>query len=290
MRKQTRYAKAKWAKVLGVSRSGYYTWLDEKDARESRQQMKVQKILNVYKEGEGHYGAERICGIIRTRGGQASFRYVRSVMKQHGLRSSHCVRRQRSLTDSRGYRGADLINLTHDLEIAQPFQVLTSDITYIRTREGFDYLCQVQDVHTNLILATTQQSRMTQDIVHQTIQKAKQRWSIADGTIFHTDRGSQYTAKRTEKLIELLGLKHSYSRVGKPGDNAWSESFFANMKKEIIHGNYYQTCDDARQATFEYIERYYNRKRVQKRLGYRCPYDYMMSFLDQQRNELKAVA
>ena len=90
--------------------------------------------------------------------------------------------------------------------------------------------------------------------------------------------------------IELLGLKHSYSRVGKPGDNAWSESFFANMKKEIIHGNYYQTCDDARQATFEYIERYYNRKRVQKRLGYRCPYDYMMSFLDQQRNELKAVA
>ena len=57
MRKQTRYAKAKWANVLDVSRSGYYTWLDEKDARESRQQMKVQKILNVYKEGEGHYGA-----------------------------------------------------------------------------------------------------------------------------------------------------------------------------------------------------------------------------------------
>ena len=171
------------------------------------------------------------------------------------------------------------MNLTKDLDIDSPFQVLSSDISYIRTREGFDYLCQIRDVKTNVVLAAHQSERITQDLVLKTIKAAESRWSIPKGAIFHSDRGSQYTAKSVMKLVADKGWKQSFSRVGKPGDNAWSESFFANLKKEIVHWRVYNTREEARQAVFEYIEVFYNRKRAQKRLGYLSPIQYLYNCL-----------
>lgn len=201
-------------------------------------------------------------------------------MKEKGLKSSHCRRRQRSLTDSRKSRNVDLPNMTRTLEITIPFQVLSSDITYIRTQEGFDYLCQIRDVHTNLVLGIHQQDRMTKDIVEKTIQKVQQRWDIPKGSIFHSDRGSQYTASTTVQMLQSNGWLPSYSRVGKPGDNAWSESFFANLKKEIVHWNFFPTRNHARQMIFEYVEVYYNRVRAQQRLGYVSPIEFLERHYD----------
>ncbi len=79
-----------------------------------------------------------------------------------------------------------------------------------------------------------------------------QRWDCPRGTIFHSDRGSQYTAHATQQLLGRLGFQPSFSRLGKPADNAWSESFFANMKKEIIHWNHFRTREEARQTVFTY--------------------------------------
>ncbi len=286
MEKVQGHSKAKWAKMIGVSRSGYYSWLHERESRKALLEAYEVRVKQVFEEGKGHYGAERICGVIRQAGGRASFPVVKRMMKAQGLISSHCRKKQRSLTDSRRARSDEYINHLLGLKICRPFQALSSDITYIRTDEGFDYLCQIRDVFTNVVLGYSQQSRMTKDLVTRTLISVQNRWHCPPDTIFHSDRGSQYTALDNQKLIASFGWKQSYSRVGKPGDNAWSESFFSNLKKEIIHWNHFTTREEARQQIFAYIETYYNRQRVQKRFGYLSPIDYLNQWIDKHEFNL----
>lgn len=273
---------------MGVSISGYYTWLTDRERREERDKKIRQKVIEIFEEeGQGTYGAGRICGCMRRDGHSASYPVVKRIMGEESLKSSHCRRRQRSLTDSRKARSDEYRNLTAGLEITRPFQVLSSDISYIRTGEGFDYLCQVRDVLTNTVLAERQSEKMKTELVAQTIKMAQERWQLPEGVIFHSDRGSQYTAKELMKQIAGYGWKQSFSRVGKPGDNSWSESFFSILKKEIIHWRFYATRDEARQKVFEYIEVFYNRQRAQKRLDYLSPVQYLMRW---QQSHLQAVA
>jgi putative transposase len=177
--------------------------------------------------------------------------------------------------------------LTTGLDIVEPFQVLSSDISYIRTGEGFDYLCQIRDVKTNTVLASCQSENMKADLVQRTLKAAQDRWHLPAGTIFHSDRGSQYTADKVMAQVACYGWKQSFSRVGKPGDNAWSESFFSILKKEVIHWRFYPTREQARQTIFEYIEVFYNCQRVQKRLGYLSPIEYLKKW---QHHNLQCVA
>ncbi len=197
-------------------------------------------------------------------------------MEMQGLRSIHRKKRRRSLTDSRKARGDGYANLTRNLRIDAPFQVLSSDISYIRTGEGFDYLCQIKDVKSGIVLAESMSEHMKAELVVKTIRKALQRWDIPTGCIFHSDRGSQYTSESVMNLLTNEGLRQSFSRVGMPGDNSWSESFFANLKKEAVHWTHFRTRDDAKQKLFAYIEGFYNTRRVQKRLGYLSPMQWLM--------------
>ncbi|NLJ94000.1 MAG: IS3 family transposase [Clostridiaceae bacterium] len=114
--------------MMGVSRSGYYSWLNERSEREARRIAQEKLVVEVFNEGRGHYGADRICGIIRSRGGSISFAKARDIMKKHSLESSHNRRRQRSLTDSRNSRDASYKNLLKDESIVQDRQILSSDI------------------------------------------------------------------------------------------------------------------------------------------------------------------
>ncbi len=286
MEREPRYAKAKWAVQLGVSTSGYYDWLKSRDDRQKAWQKLTVKVKTIFQSGEGTYGTDRICGILRRDGHAASYAVIKRIMTREGLKSSHCRRRQRSLTDSRKARGDEYQNLTRDLAITGPLQVISSDISYIRTGEGFDYLCQIRDVQTNTVLASCQTAHMKKELVQQTLTAARARWHLPAGTIF-SDRGSQYTADDVMTQIASYGWKQSFSRVGKPGDNAWSESFFSILKKEIVHWRHYPTRDAARQAVFEYIEVFYNRRRVQKRLGYLSPIQFLKAW---QQQHLPTVA
>jgi putative transposase len=108
---------------------------------------------------------ERICGVLRSKGQRASYPVVKRIMDQEGLKSVHIRRRQRSLTDSRKARDDRYKNLTMDLDINKPFQVVSSDISYIRTGEGFDYLCKVRDVYTGAVLASCQENTMKKELV-----------------------------------------------------------------------------------------------------------------------------
>lgn len=276
MEAQTSSSKAKWAKATGVSRSGYYTWRKERSNREARQNMLVKTVDRVFhQKGKGHYGAERVCGVIRLEGGKASFSKVKAIMDEHNWISSHCKRKSRGITNSRKARGLELNNLVKGLEITGAFQVLASDISQISTPEGTEYLCQVRDVYTNVVLGYAQQSQKTADIVLKALSSVQGRWQIPKGIIFHSDRGSQYTAKEVMAQIDAYGFQLSFSDLGKPGDNAWSESFFSVLKKEIIHKRPCVNREESRQRVFEYIETFYNPSRAQKRLGYLSPLEFM---------------
>jgi putative transposase len=271
---QQDYSAVKWASFLNVSRSGYYSWVRERPSREEKDKAFIDEIKKIFEESGGTYGPDRIAGVMRARGHKASSGKIKSCMEREGLRSVHRRRRCRSLTDSRKSRGDGYANLTKGLEITSPFQILSSDISYIRTDEGFEYMCQIKDVKSGVVLASNMSSRMTSDLVERAVQ-ALTSWRFPAGCIFHSDRGSQYTSEAVKRLVSSLGLKQSFSRVGKPGDNAWSESFFANLKKESVHWAHFKTREQARQAMFAYINGFYNTQRVQKRLGYISPMEWL---------------
>ena len=261
MNTEAPYAKTKWAEKLGVSTSGYYKWCCDRYRRQNVDNTRREKIKTVFSEGQGIYGVDRICGILRRDGNPASYPVIKRIMAEEGLKSSHCRRRQRSLTDSRRARGSEYKNLTKEFPITKPFQVVSSDISYIRTGEGFDYLCQIRDVYSNTVLASCQTENMKKELVLKTLKAAQDRWHLPAGVIFHSDRGSQYTSAEVMARLASYGWRQSFSAVGRPGDNAWSESFFSILKKEIVHWRFYPTREAARQAIFEYIEIFYNRIR-----------------------------
>ena len=267
---------ARWAAYFEVSRSGYYQWKREKIERTARKATYGDEVERIFRESQSTYGAERISAVLRKNGRSASFKKVAGIMKERGLRSVH-VRRTRPLTDSRKARGDGYPNLLRGMEITAPFLAVSSDITYIPTDEGFDYLCQIKDIASGVILASCQRERMTRDLVMDTIRAAHKRWSLPEGCVFHSDRGSQYTSGDVAILLKKIGLRQSFSRVGIPGDNAWSESFFSILKKEAVHGRHFATRGQARQAIFSFIEVFYNRVRIQKGLGYFSPIPWLVS-------------
>ena len=268
------HAVAKWVRYFGVSTSGYYDWKRDRGDRDVRYAAYGDEVESIFRNSHNTYGAERIGAVLRQRGYRASFGKVKRIMRERGLRSVH-VKRVKALTDSRKARGDGYANLLRGREITKPFEALSSDISYIPTDEGFDYLCQVKDIATGIILASCQQERMTHQLVMETIRAALKRWRLPQDCVFHSDRGSQYTSKEVMALLAKRGIHQSFSRVGMPSDNPWSESFFSILKKEAVHPFRFHSRDQARQAIFAFIETFYNRTRIQKKLGFRPPIDFL---------------
>ena len=275
----TEHPVVKWAAYFEVSTSGYYKWQTGREHRIQRDESERSRIRKIFQESNGTYGAERICGKLRRDGYTASFKRVKRMMNLDGLHSVHRYR-SRSLTDSRKSRGDEYPNLLRRTKPVIPFQALSSDISYIPTEEGFEYLCTIRDIVSCNVLAYKISERMTQTLVLDTIDSLQKQWQLTPGTIFHSDRGSQYTAERVTQRLTGLGLCQSFSRVGKPGDNAWSESFFAILKKEAVHHVKFTTRLQARNAMFAFIDSFYNTRRIQKALGYLAPLQWLRLWFD----------
>ena len=269
------HAVARWAAFVEVSTSGYYAWQQEREGRQVRDDAYAAQVQRIFDQSGGTYGADRVAGQLRKEGLRASFKKVKRVMNEHGLFSVH-LRYQRILTDSRGARDEDCPNLLRDKPEIRPLRVLSSDITYIPTQEGFAYTCTIRDLRSGVVLAEKTASRMKKELVLDTIRSATRRWKLDKGTIFHSDRGSQYTSEAVRECLRKLGLRQSFSRTGKPGDNTWSESFFSVLKKELVHPlGRFESREEARHEVFAYIHGFYNTRRTQKRLGYLSPLDWL---------------
>jgi len=232
------------------------------------------KVKSVFDKSDGEFGANKICGILRKSQQKCSFKIVSGVMKDMKLSSKHNRRKNRSLTDSKKSRGDGFPNLVRDLLIIRPLQAVCSDITYIRSGEGWVYACVIKDICTGIILGQASSDRMKKELVIKAFLNANSRYHFKEGLIFHSDRGSQYTSKEFMDLLKMLKIKQSFSRVACPGDNAWAESFFATLKKCKIHFEFYPTRESVQFMMFEWIETVYNTYRVQARLGYLSPKSY----------------
>ena len=279
MEEQREYPVVKWAGFFEVSTSGYYEWKETRAARKARDTAYRERVRRIFESSGGTYGAERISAALRKDGQCASYRKVKRAMNEMGLRSVH-QKKVKSLTDSRKARGDEYVNLLKDKVITTPFTALSSDISYIPTDEGFLYLCQIKDIVSNVILAECMSERMNRELVLNTIRAAHKRYGLAPGTIFHSDRGSQYTSSEVKQLLSKLGFRQSFSRVGMPADNAWSESFFSILKKEVVFTVRFKTREQARHAIFAYIHGFYNRRRIQKCLGFRSPVQWLDNYFN----------
>jgi len=268
------YSVARWAIFFQVSRSGYYTYIERRERREEEKGIRKALIKQIFDESGGTYGPDRINGIIRKGGGKASYGKTSEYMAEMGLSSIHNRHKTRSVTDSRKARGEGYPNLVCGQDFEMPYQAVCSDITYLKSGEGWLYLCAVKDIVSGEVLGEATSDRMKKELAIRALLNAQARHNLKPGVIFHSDRGSQYTSKDFVETLKLYGLKQSFSRVGEPGDNAWAESFFATLKKECIHFRHFATREELRQAVFAWIEGFYNGRRVQARLGYMSPRDY----------------
>ena len=232
------------------------------------------EIKRIFEESKGTYGPDRVCGVLRQSGRRASYGKVSGYMAEMGLQSVHNRHKTRSLTDSSKARGEGYPNLVRGQTFDMPRKAVCSDITHMKSGEGWEYLCIVKDIVSGEILGESSGAQMKKELVIQAFLNAQARHKLAPATIFHSDRGSQYTSKEFMDMLKLYGLKQSFSRVGMPGDNAWAESFFATLKKECIHFRHFATRAELTQAVFAWIEGFYNTRRVQARLKYLPPRKY----------------
>jgi len=149
-----------------------------------------------------------------------------------------------------------------------------SDITYIPTREGWLYLAVVEDLFSRMVVGWSMSDRMGGGLVAGALEMAVRRRLPGSGLVAHSDRGSQYAGERYQRLLGEEGITCSMSRRANCWDNAPAESFFASLKKELVHHEDYATREQARASIFEYIEAFYNRTRRHSALGYLSPSDY----------------
>ena len=164
--------------------------------------------------------------------------------------------------------------LDRNFNVDEPNKVWVTDITYIWTLEGWLYLSFVLDLYYRGVIGLSMSERMTDDLVQNALNQAVIRKKPSAGLIHHSDRGSQYASDDYQELLKKNKMIPSMSRKGDCWDNAVAESFIHTLKVEKVHRQRFKTRDQAKREIFEYVEAYYNRKRMHSSLGYKSPFEY----------------
>ena len=258
-------------KLLAVSPTGYYAWRKRPTSRLKMANDKLtEKIKEIHAEFEGKYGSPRIYQELQTRKFSCGENRVARLMRENGLQAKH-KRPFRVTTKANPAHPVAPNRLDRTFTVEKPNQKWTSDITYIRTKEGWLYLAVVLDLFSRRIVGWAMSKRITSNLVIDALEMAIQQRKPDAGLLHHSDRGSQYTGKPYRKLLAANQMLVSMSGKGDCWDNAPTESFFSTLKREQVHHKYYETCESAQTDIFFYIEAFYNRKRRHSTLGYLTP-------------------
>lgn len=269
------FAVASMCRVLEVSRSGFYAWIDRLEPARSKEDARLQvRIADIYESNRKVYGAPRIHQVLRKGGATCSKKRVAKLMRRMGLRSKATRRYRVKTTDSRHDHpiAPDLVRRA--FTASAPNVVWVSDITYIGTDEGWLYLVVIMDLYSRRIVGWSMASAMDVQLVESALQMAVESRRPPHGCIFHSDRGSQYAAREFRAALKSRGLVPSMSRTGNCYDNAAAESLHHTLKTECVFHCDYATRDDARASVFDYIESFYNRQRLHSSIGYWSPVDF----------------
>ncbi|EJO8274080.1 IS3 family transposase [Salmonella enterica] len=247
-------------RVLDVHPSGFYAWLQQPHSqREQANQMLTGQIKQFWLESGCVYGYRKIHLDLRDTGQQCGVNRVWRLMKRAGIKALVGYR------SPRARKGEDSIvapdRLRRQFNPDAPDERWVTDITYIRTHEGWLYLAVVVDLFSRKVIGWSMQSRMTKEIVLNALLMALWRRNPQKAVLVHSDQGSQYTSYEWQSFLKSHGLEGSMSRRGNCHDNAVAESFFQLLKRERIKKKIYGTREEARSDIFDYIEMFYNSKR-----------------------------
>ena len=262
--------------LLGVSPSGYYTWLSRPpSARERADRVLRDRIVDIHSRSRGTYGAPRIWAELSFEGVAVGRKRVARLMRQARIQGIHRRRKvsttRRSTTDA---AAPDLV--CRQFTADGPNRIWVADITYIPTRAGFLYLAVVLDVWSRRVVGWSMRNDLTTPLVTDALDMALAQ-RTPDRLIHHSDRGSQYTSTAFGTRCERAGIAVSMGRRGDAYDNAVAESFFATLETELLDRNDFTTRNQARSAVFDYIEGFYNPHRRHSAIGYHSPTDYERS-------------
>jgi len=268
--------------ILKVSRSGYYKWFTRKPSKRVREEGRLEvEIKAAHQRTRETCGPERLQHELKAQGIEVGICRIRRIRKKLGLRCKQRRKFKATTDSSHTLPVAD--NLLHQrFEATGPNEVWLSDITYIPTEEGWLYLAGHKDLCTGEIVGYAMGSRITKNLVSQSLFRAVAAKRPGEGLIHHSDRGCQYCAHEYRKLVDQFKMKASMSRKGDCYDNAPMESFWGTLKNELVHHRRYKTRQEAIREITEYIEVFYNRQRRQARLGYLSPAVYERQFYARQ--------
>jgi len=260
-----------------VSGSGYHAWAARPASRtELRRGELLAAIEEVHAEVKGRYGSPRMTAELNDRGFPCAENTVAKLMKEHGIRAKTARRFVRTTDSRHGLPVADNL-LDRDFNPSGPNQTWCADITYIPAADGWLYLAVVEDLFSRMIVGWSMAEHMESRLVVDALDMALKRRTPGDGLLAHSDRGSQYASDHYQRLLGRHGIACSMSRVAQCWDNAPVESFFATLKKELVHHEKYTTRQEARASIFDYIEAFYNRVRRHSSLGFLSPGDFERS-------------
>jgi len=260
--------------VLEVSRAGYYKWLKQKDQKTPTQMKRealLERVIEIFEESNETYGAPRMYQQLRREGFTCSERTVEELMREHEIASKR-KRKFVATTDSKHNLPIAPNVLDRQFEVSCPDEVWVSDITYIATNQGWLYLCVFIDLYSRMVVGWSMSDRMTAELVVSAFEMAIDNQGNAP-IVAHSDRGSQYASDLYTTLLDDYGCIQSMSRKGNCWDNAVAESFFGALKSERIYRDHYETRIHASMAVFEYIEIFYNKRRLHSVLNYLTPWE-----------------
>jgi putative transposase len=267
---------------LAVSKSGFYDWRNRPaSATAQRRELLKGKIKALFDASDGTYGYRRIHAQLVRAGEQVGPELVRRLMRGLGL--VPCQPRPWRTTTVRGEEVAATPDLVaRDFTAEAPGTKLVGDITYVRTWAGWLYLATVIDCFNKEVIGYAMADHMRTSLVTDALEMAARNHTLAEGCIFHSDRGTQYTSSEFAAKIKELDLRHSLGRTGICYDNALAESFFGTLKNERVHRTVYPTRKKARDDIARYIEIFYNTKRLHSGLNYRTPREVRVEHLNRQ--------
>ena len=261
-------------RCLRIQPSGFYAWVKNPMSRRAKEDARQTELLRQAWEDSGKvYGYRKLHDDLLDQGETCCPNRVARLASLAGIRARIGYKRRPGSYGGKPSRVVDN-TLARQFDVAAPDKTWVTDITYIRTQEGFAYLAVVIDLYSRRVVGWSMQNRQTTDLVLQALLMAVWRRKPKGKVLIHSDQGSQFTSIDWASFLKAHNLEHSMSRRGNCHDNAVVESFFNLLKRERVRRRTYRSRDEARQDVFDYIEMFYNPIRKHVRNGMLSPVEF----------------
>jgi len=253
-------------RVLQVARAGFYAWLHRPTSDHAKEDARLLDLIrDSYVGSHGVYGARRVFGDLREAGESCGLHRVERLMHRHKIKAVRGYKSPRRIAGRPSLIAPN--HLQREFTVDTANKVWVTDITYIRTWQGWLYLAVVVDLYARKVVGWSMKPTLSRELALDALLMAVWRRSPNERVIVHSDQGSQYGSDDFKRFCVAHNLEPSMSRRGNCWDNAVAESFFSSLKKERIRKRIYKTRELARADVFDYIEVFYNRTRRHSYLG-----------------------